>query len=340
LENNFRLIQDEGIDWEDNPEEWATIETEARVLDSTLISKREELNGINKQLNNLNDTLKGKDVEITKLHRDKIRMERNNTQLAKDKVRLENDLANIKKEQRDIQKKLSKFIEVKEEVDKEDSAGKAFLDDLKKEKQQLLKDLKKLEANKHSIKLNTQEDNLIKANKKLEVENTKCYERIKELKQELTRVQDLYEGKLNLLNSQLPQQASGRHDKYKECKNINETEQCKTTKAYTERKVSNKEESSKTRDKPLNRIDRNIMSDNKVLSAKKELERIKNAHSKLLENRKRINEELTVLKEHTELLRTHNLKTHDELDARINPKYSRNEIEKSSHNVKHWNTQF
>lgn len=346
LEYDFKLMQDEGVgDWEAGSAEWEA--DEGRVLGD----RRERLAEITDELRDLSDVLSSKEVEVAKLQRDKVKIERVNAQLLKAKEELEADLVEVRKEQSTIKKKFSSLAAVKEEVDKVRHSAEKSLSSLESEKKLLLKEIGKLEGNLHSAKsanvaskAYAPADKLLQTNKKLEAENATYSAKIKELKEELARTQEMYEEKLSLLSCHKKTQQV-----YKNYKSADKSKEHKDPPTQAERAMPKKVAQENTKAeiaKAFHRVDRNVMPDaSKVLSAKKELERIKSAHSKLLENRQKINEELSALKQHTELLKTHNLKLHDELDKlhtkskQGEVKHSRNKVEKQFYNAKRWGTQ-
>ena len=288
LEYNFKMIQDEDEVESVN----SNNENEDQRMEEDLAIKKDELEAIYHEVFDVDNELKEKDEEIKQLKIEYEKMKENVSQSYLSKNSLEVELDDIKREKLNEQKKFANLIAVKNKVSREYSKIQIAGKDLEKEKEILVRKVEKLESQLKEIKetkpkviqksnsFNKYIEQLIQDNQQYENDNIFLSNKINDINLKLEKANQVYNEKINILK-----------EKEKELKRLIGNEKMNSS-IYTK-----KEPESISRSERCDYIDINQKSE-KVLSAKKELQKIKTAHGKLLENRKKINEELNALKKH------------------------------------------
>ena len=374
LENSFDDMQNENYQKE--------------VSNVNILADKEYMvKSLNDELSKSSEELYRKDLLLDEIKNEEAKLKMKNIQIYKEKAQMENDLTNIGKQRYMIKEELSNLINIKNKLYQEYKYTEIHTKDIEKERDILIEKLKSEETKLALInekfynrQRNIEINELMESNRKLNDDNIRLSDMIRNMEQQLYIIQKTYDEKYFLYNNAqnktnverqlVPDAYNSYEDKiidinknkytsekdttlsfdlYREKTNIikddvmksdynSEQEQnLNTARKETVRRSGSRENpksSSKgksntkrleapesSKNSPLGNAENNKITKSKtkddtkakLLSAKKELERIKNAHTQLVESREKINKELDELKKHTEQLKNKNTIIYKEL---------------------------
>ena len=356
LERRYKFAQENtqyhsDLDWRETGE----LQERTGVAEDLLYSKQNELKDIVTRFYTYRTLLEEKDLEFDRLKRDFGLLEEQNFNMAKERRRIEEDLMNLREGRIRADREATELASRKQILSSEhtllnDRAREAE-DKVRALRNEIQNELDRLEIMKRE---NTQLDNKLNtvineriifknrttqvaiANSRLE-EDTKNkaqrLEKLKSLLQKSHKVQDELIISLDTLQKELARVRAGINvpkiscieagEQLKKLREENETLQrlldqyrkdINFQKNLREIEVKRRRELELEREK-LQKETRT--RDYEVLSTKQALANVKDRHDVLLEDKVQISEELHALKQHAEVLESHNAELHNELERFI-----------------------
>jgi len=340
------------------------------MMNDSLASKEKSLKDMETELYALKGLLEDKDAEIIRLRREEAEKKDEISFLSKEKRGLETDLLTVKDNRLNAQKDADTYASLNERLDKErafleDKARSAETDAAilrkKIEEAEIKFELAKKDKAAKEASLNVvldgkkatrdDADRLLVSSVKLENENRDISLRIKDIEIQLEKARQRYDDCSALLDAKEKEIARVKSGlSYTEDRSVTAGLELKKLKDENEslQRLLDRYRKDVDFQKKLREIEQQkkielelekrkleneaLSKEIEARSAKKELEKIKDTHGALLEDKLAMHEELSALKEHTEVLENQNATLHNELDRFVETDEKvRRDLDKKAH---------